>query len=439
MFVTEGPVHPEHPLYVGRETELQHMKTWLEEANTVGTVAGARQTGKTSLLLKLCSQFEHKYRFVYVDLEAIYGADTPTCFGYLSQELLDQLRACLSHDAELAPATDSQSFMALLRQAANCTDAIRIGLILDEVGALPHDTAIRLAHTVRAVYNYRFIRPEYARYVFILSGSTDILKLATNKLSPLRNVTDSVYTGDLSEEEADVLLCRGFEGSGIVVPNSVRQSIYGWTSGHPYLTQLMGKWLLEECESRGMPPDTETVDTVVEKIIREEDKNLPHTRRALTNGHNRLVECVKTINLGKPIRFSRSNDTLAELELFGVIKSQHGQCAIRNNIYTEAIGRWLLEDRDLPRKGIISRLQAAWKGLNKTQRLLLLIIPLTLIMDQIMNWIEPPLWLLTRYWLLAVILAITVVGFVVASLLQARGQESAEDTPALTASDSTTD
>lgn len=438
MFVTEGPVHPGHPLFIGRETELQHMKTWMEEANAVGTVAGARQTGKTSLLLKLRHELQNKYKFVYVDLEAIYNADIPTCFSYISQELLDQLRACLS-DGDLAPATDSQSFLTLLRQTATCAETIKIGIMLDEIGALPHETAVRLAHTIRAVHNNRFVRPEYARYIFILSGSTDILKLATNRLSPLRNVTDSVYTADLSAEETDDLLCRGFEGSGIVVPDSVRQSIYRWTSGHPYLTQLMGKWLLEECQSRGMPPDTETVDTVVEKIIREEDKNLPHTRRALTSGHNRLVECVRTINLGKPVRFSRSNDTLAELELFGVIKSQHGQCAIRNNIYTEAIGRWLLEDRDLPRKGIISRLQAAWKGLNKTQRLLLLIIPLTLIMDQIMNWIEPPLWLLTRYWLLAVILAITVVGFVVASLLQARGQESAEDTPALTASDSTTD
>lgn len=437
MFITEGPVPPEHPLFVGREAELQQMRTWLEEANTVGTVAGARQTGKTSLLLKLRSQWEHRYKFVYVDLEAIYGADVATCFNYISHELLDQLSACLVQEKAMIPATDPQSFMTLLRQAAQCIDIVRIGLILDEIGALPHETAIRLSHTIRAIYNTRFIRPEYARYVFILSGSTDILKLSTNRLSPLRNVTDSIYTVDLSQEETDLLLRRGFESSGIAVPDTVRRSIYNWTSGHPYLTQLIGKWLVEDCKSRGSLPSVETVDALVERIVREEDKNLPHTRRALATGHPRLVYCIKAIDAGKQIRFSRSHDTLAELELFGIIKSHQGQCAIRNNIYATALKTWLREESNLHHKGAVPRLRGIWRGLNKTQRLLLLLIPFTLVMDQIMNWVELPAWLSARPWLMAIAFVIAVVGFIIASLLQAReqtdgGPASDSDKPDLT-------
>src|SRR6266496_169006 len=53
MFVTEGPLDPESRLFVGRSAELTQMETWLISVRCVGAVLGARQTGKTSLLLKL--------------------------------------------------------------------------------------------------------------------------------------------------------------------------------------------------------------------------------------------------------------------------------------------------------------------------------------------------------------------------------------------------
>ena len=51
MFVTQGPIDPGSSLFTGRGAELKRMETWLANANCVGAVLGARQTGKTSLLL----------------------------------------------------------------------------------------------------------------------------------------------------------------------------------------------------------------------------------------------------------------------------------------------------------------------------------------------------------------------------------------------------
>ena len=46
MFVTEGPVHPESRLFIGRQAELVQMEAWLTAVRCVGAVVGARQTGK---------------------------------------------------------------------------------------------------------------------------------------------------------------------------------------------------------------------------------------------------------------------------------------------------------------------------------------------------------------------------------------------------------
>ena len=91
MFVTEGPVDPESPLFVGRTAELNQMETWLTSVRCVGAVMGARQTGKTSLLLKLRHLLREKYTFVFIDLEAVAGAQMAECVEYIASEITAQL------------------------------------------------------------------------------------------------------------------------------------------------------------------------------------------------------------------------------------------------------------------------------------------------------------------------------------------------------------
>lgn len=348
MFVTEGPLDPASPLFVGREAELRQMEGWVTHAGSVGAVAGARQTGKTSLLLRLRHSLRDKGLFVFADLEAIYGATLEDCFTFISGEIQEQLAAWLQPGEQLQLAHDSQSFLAFLRQVSQRSQAVRIVIMLDEIGALPLDTSSRLSHTIRAVLTSRHVREEYRRYVFIISGSTDMLKLATGKLSPLKNVTDSIYVPDLLPEEAYQLLQVGFVSCGLQVPQDTYDRVYFWTGGHPYLTQRVGKEVLEHIRSNPGPIDGSTVDAIVHRLIREEDKNLPHTRRALDNSSPQLWEYVRRILAGASVFFSRSNTYLAELELSGAIKADSGNCFIRNQIYRQAFESWQTERSPAP-------------------------------------------------------------------------------------------
>src|SRR5215472_17072838 len=208
MFVTHGPLPPESRLFVGRLAELKRMETWLTDVNCVGAVLGARQTGKTSLLLKLRHRFMDKYGFAFVDLQAIEGARADEGFNYIAEQIVEQVGAKI--DGALTLPKGNTPFSTFLREFARQTRIVRIVVILDEIGALPPETAIRLASTIRAVFTSRFIKPEFARYIFLLAGATDMLELTTGSNSPLGNVTEKIYLGDLSLAETEQLLTEAF-------------------------------------------------------------------------------------------------------------------------------------------------------------------------------------------------------------------------------------
>src|SRR6266511_427287 len=135
MFVTEGPLDPESRLFVGRSAELTRMEAWLVSVRCVGALLGARQTGKTSLLLKLRHLLKGKYAFVFVDLEAVAGADLPECITYIASEVIGQLGNQLGNTDTGLPATPTE-FLAFLEKCARVVNKVRIVVLLDEIGAL---------------------------------------------------------------------------------------------------------------------------------------------------------------------------------------------------------------------------------------------------------------------------------------------------------------
>lgn len=428
MFQTEGPLHPSSPLFVGRAAEIQKLLDWVERADCVGAVSGARQTGKTSLLLQLQQCVQNKYGFVFIDLAAIHKATVSECYAFICSEMLLQLSHYLSSGSQPDHASDGASFLKFLRELSQEMTAIRVAVVLDEIGALPREASLMLAHTLRSVLSSRHVHTEYAHFVFILSGSSDMRRFTTDKVSPLRNVIDCVYVPDLSADEADQVLSRGFESSNLDIPADLRQCIFDWTNGHPYLTQLMGKSLVERCHVTGAVPGEQMVQEIAEEILEREDKNLPHMHRLLNTGSPQLWIHTERIMAGKtPVRFSRSNDYLADLELCGVIRVSDGHCLIRNKVYERALQTWMGERKqhdDEPQSAIrklVWHLGRPIRSLSSSQKSVLFVIVITLIVDTLINWTEAPGWLRGRPWLWGAALGLAVLVSIAISLIQARG------------------
>jgi serine phosphatase RsbU (regulator of sigma subunit) len=305
------------------------MESWMAHVNCVGAVLGARQTGKTSLLLKLRHLFKDKYSFVFVDLQAIEGAHE--CFSYISEQIIEQLTATLG-DVDLPQPKDSKTFVTFLRDLSRKARAVRIIVILDEIGSLQPETAMKLAGTIRAVFTDRLVKPEFARYMFVLAGATDMLELTTGRNSPLGNVTEKIYLGDLSLLETEQLLAEVLGASMSWPFPEITGHLHTWTSGHPYWTQLLASTLANHPQ----PPTEQTIGAIVGRLLRTEDKNLPHLVRCL-NEDNALWNLVESLLNGMSLSFSRANATIARLELIGVLKDEDGHCRIRNKIYQEAM------------------------------------------------------------------------------------------------------
>jgi DNA-binding winged helix-turn-helix (wHTH) protein len=330
MFVTKGPVDPESRLFVGRSEELQKIETWLRSVSCVGAVLGARQTGKTSLLLRLRHLFREKYCIVFIDLQAIEGAGPERCFAYIAGEIAEHL-AHISVGGEAPLPQDGETFLKFLQQAAKHAP-VRLGVILDEVGSLPAATMLKLSNAIRAVFTDRLVKPEYGRYVFLVAGAADALECTTGRNSPLKNVTETLYLDDLSLAETEQLLEEGLRGAWSDSLPEITRLVYTWTRGHPYWTQLLGAAL----ERQSAVPTESTIRDTVRHLLQTEDTNLPHIVKAL-QGETNSWSLVESMLDGAPISFSRANPVAARLELIGVVKNQGGHCEIRNQIYREAI------------------------------------------------------------------------------------------------------
>jgi serine/threonine protein kinase len=339
MFITKGPINPESPLFVGRAKELEKMESWLRQADCVGAVLGARQTGKTSLLLKLRHRFRDKHAFAYVDFQVVEGASVAECFNFIA----DQIRSQLAHGKAFSLPSTTTEFMAFLGQVTAVIRSPRIVILLDEIGALPLATTLKLSSAVRAAFTNRLVKPELARCMFLLAGASDMLEVATGRNSPLRNVTESIYLGDFSLSETEELLDRGSEETSAPFPPDIRRSLYNWTSGHPYWTQLLGTTVSSQNEYL----TSGSISRLVEELIRTEDKNLPHIFQLLQADDNQW-KILELLLDGAPISFSRANSTVARLELIGVLKNENGRCAIRNNIYREALQKLQVRELHAP-------------------------------------------------------------------------------------------
>jgi DNA-binding winged helix-turn-helix (wHTH) protein len=334
MFVTHGPVPPDSRLFVGRVAEMKRFEKWLSHVDCVGAVLGARQTGKTSLLLRLCHAFRDKCGFAFVDLQAVVGAQPAECFNYIAEQMVEQLAETGRSD-ELSLPKDNRAFSTFLRELARRARAVRLVLILDEIGALPPETALRLAGTIRAAFTDRFLTPEFARYIFLLAGATDMLDLTAGRNSPLGNVTERIYLGDLSLAETEQLLGEGFGSTPPALLPQMNSQLHAWTGGHPYWTQFVAAAL----ENQSQTLTDEPVGNVVEHLLRTEDRNLPHVIRSL-KADSGLWELTETLLDGATLPFSRTNAAIAKLELIGVLQEKNGRCSIRNRIYQEGLDRY---------------------------------------------------------------------------------------------------
>ena len=330
----------------------------LIKARTIDTylaILGPRQIGKTSLLHRAQATIKDGWRIVFIDFQSIPRASQAECYTYLYDNIFDQIKDTLKFWAKLKKRSCIETHPQLcdnLQQLALDSNAHKIVVLIDEMGALNQEVAISLCQTIRFIFSNRH-RPGnegFAQYLFVFAGAFDLYRLSrgeSQKVSPLSNIVDLIYINDLDKMETREFLERNFRRMNISIDENGIDYVYEVTQGHPYLLHTIGS-LIENMQQ--LQPSRITANQIEEMIeeILANDHNLRHLVESLLleENANDLVEVYEIIR-GKKVGFSRTNPQVTRLELMGLVKNGgQGVCVCKNTVYS----RMILENTAIAKK-----------------------------------------------------------------------------------------
>lgn len=332
VFKTEGPLlEKDSHLYIER-AEDRRIVANIRRGNYVALL-GARQMGKTSLLLKLRRQLVGEGHLpIYLDASPVADRDEGAWYAHFRDGIARELKEN-GADASVPDMRDHLGFREGMRNLSlHLPTSQQAIILLDETGSLPPSVSDGFFSTVHAVFNERETVPAFRRYLFIMAG-TFIPKELTRDLSIKSfGIATCVYSSDI-DFEGLALLARNLERAGWTVPDEVIARIYDWTGGHVYLTQRLFS-LLEQ--GRRTPLTRRLVDQAVSEVL--DDRNIRSICYELSASLDEEQMLQRILAGKKRVRFNRASRVVARLELMGLIKvDADGYCTVRNAIYRKAL------------------------------------------------------------------------------------------------------
>ena len=300
-------------------------------------ILSARQTGKTTLLLRLMELLQPVATCVFIDLSVLRAQNARACYRFVAFRLVSEFRAAVGNAVrlpEVPPIESSVDFLEFLRELAEAVPMPRIILLLDEVGALTPETSDSFFNTVRTVFTQgRGINSHLSKYLFIFSGAVDLYALTFGTNSPL-NVCEKIYLSDFDAEDVTAIV-EQFARLGVAVPAEAPRALYALTGGHPYLTMRLCA-LLDEAGLREVT--REAIEAAAEQMLVEDD-NIHHVIHELERRPIERRRLRSILLERRQVPFSRNDPVLASLEMIGAIRPTQ-PCQVRNRLYARALRRY---------------------------------------------------------------------------------------------------
>ncbi len=352
IYTVGGTVQAAGGIYIKRKADEELVELCRE--GEFAFILSSRQVGKSSLMVRTAQQLEKEnICSVTIDLSAI-GINVSQDEWYLG--ILNEISTSLSLEtnifawwqqyAQLGSAQRLTNFFkdVLLKEVQQ-----QVVLFFDEIDStlsIPFSDDFYLA--LRAVYNARSTVPDFKRLSFVLVGvATPSDLISDNSRTPF-NIGRRVELNDFTLEEALPLAA----GLGERAEPILSRILY-FTSGHPYLTQL----LCASLASAKNPPTEEAIAAVVEELFTGEqgkkDNNLQFVRDMLTRRApdvQQVLKIYKDVRTGKRVSDDERSIAKAHLKISGVVRSQDGRLIVRNRIYEQTFDpQWIKENTPVMR------------------------------------------------------------------------------------------
>lgn len=364
-----GTLDPEAPSYVVRAADRELVGGLL--AGEFCYVLTARQMGKSSLSVRTARTLrERGARALFLDLSSLgqnlqpdqwYG-DIAYRLGYQSQ-LEDQVESWWHASREGGPVARLTN---LLREVILPAAPSPVVVFVDEADAvrsLPFN-ADEFFIAIRQCYNHRADDLIFRRLTFCILGVATPAELIRDARTTPFNLGRRIELEDFTPEEARPLahgLAQGGTGLSPQRAERLLERVLHWTSGHPYLTQLLCREILRSTASDSALTPAELVDRLCEEVFfvaraREQDDNLLFVKGRILGTESdlhQLLALYRQVLAGKTIPDDENNDLINQLRLAGIVKAPGGHLQVRNRIYAHVFDpAWIeamLPDGELER------------------------------------------------------------------------------------------
>ena len=346
FYTTGGTLSQNAPSYVERQAD-RALLDGLERGEYC-YILTSRQMGKSSLMIRTASRLrgEDECDVAVLDLAAVGQNLNPEQWydGMLLRlgrqlGVEDEFDDFWLDNPRLGPV---QRFFEALYQVVLVKRQRRLILFVDEldtVRSLPFSSDEFFA-AIRQCFNERSQDPVWKQLSFCLLGvatPSDLIK--DPHISPF-NIGRRIVLEDFKKDEVAKLVA-GLEADDR--GEILLERIFGWTNGHPYLTQRLCRAVAEQNRSEDAASVLQpgTVDGICHRLFlsnraKERDDNLIFVReRLLRSDHDRaaVLDLYRKVRSGTPVVDDETNPLIGTLHLSGVTQIDKGKLRVRNRIY----------------------------------------------------------------------------------------------------------
>ncbi|MDA7645665.1 AAA-like domain-containing protein, partial [bacterium] len=346
FYTTGGTLSQDAPSYVERQADRALIEGL--ERGEYCYILTSRQMGKSSLMIRTASRLRNgdHCHVAVLDLSAVGQNLSPEQWydGMLLRlgrqlGLEDEFDDFWLDHPRLSPV---QRFFEALYQVVLLKKPGRFVVFIDEldtVRSLPFASDEFFA-AIRQCFNERSQDPIWERLSFCLLGvatPSDLIK--DPHISPF-NIGRRIVLEDFKKNEVAKLV-GGLEADDR--GEILLERIFGWTNGHPYLTQRLCRAVAEQNrdDAAASVLQAGTIDGICHRLFlsnraKERDDNLIFVReRLLRSDHDRaaVLDLYRKVRSGVPVVDDEANPLIGALHLSGVTQIDKGKLRVRNRIY----------------------------------------------------------------------------------------------------------
>lgn len=346
MFATGGPVQAfgADALYLER-SPVDDLLFQLCRRGACATLLGPRQIGKTSSMVHVMGRLiDAGTPCVLYDLQGKSISTASQLFSDLFFDMVRQLRLEDSLEAwwrEHQELHLPQRFATMIRELLVPRFRSPLVLLIDEIdslcdpirkeffaaiSAVPDPSAS--SGTVSVVLAGMASATLLAKSGFGITNNLELLDFTPEQLTPVESALD------LDENTA----------------REVRDRVFWWTGGHPYLTMRV---LADMAETNCRTWRQEEIDAIVEQRFTKgavhDDPNISFVQGQIVNFSRQPDLQLRLYSkiLGGQRAVLEESDAMRELMLCGLVKSAAGEVSVRNRIYARVLNEeWIDEARE---------------------------------------------------------------------------------------------